>query len=57
VKRRDACAEQDWVNVEPDAVDINAMSSGSLIAWAILREGSAEWVRRDIETLLSPYRK
>ena len=37
---------------------INAMSSGSLIAWAILREGSAEkWVRRDIETLVSPYRK
>jgi AcrR family transcriptional regulator len=36
---------------------INAMSSGSLIAWAILREGTAErWVRRDIETLLAPYR-
>jgi len=36
---------------------INAMSGGSLIAWAILREGSAErWVRRDIETLLAPYR-
>jgi AcrR family transcriptional regulator len=36
---------------------INAMSGGSLIAWAILREGTAErWVRRDIETLLTPYR-
>jgi AcrR family transcriptional regulator len=36
---------------------INAMSGGSLIAWAILREGTAErWVRRDIETLLAPYR-
>ena len=36
---------------------VNAMSSGSLIAWAILREGAAEkWVRRDIETLLAPYR-
>ena len=37
---------------------INAMSGGSLIAWAILREGTAErWVRRDIETLLAPYRE
>jgi AcrR family transcriptional regulator len=36
---------------------VNALSSGSLIAWAILREGTAEkWVRRDIETLLAPYR-
>ncbi|MEO6235637.1 MAG: TetR/AcrR family transcriptional regulator [Vicinamibacterales bacterium] len=36
---------------------INAMSGGSLIAWAILREGTAEkWVRRDLETLLAPYR-
>jgi AcrR family transcriptional regulator len=37
---------------------INAMAGGSLIAWAILREGTAErWVRRDIETLLAPYRE
>ena len=36
---------------------INALAGGSLIAWAILREGSAEkWVRRDLETLLAPYR-
>jgi hypothetical protein len=36
---------------------VNALSSGSLIAWAILREGSAaKWVRRDIETLLAPHR-
>jgi AcrR family transcriptional regulator len=35
---------------------ISAIASGSLIAWAILREGSAErWVRRDIETLLALY--
>ena len=27
------------------------------IAWAIFREGTAErWVRRDVETLLAPYR-
>jgi AcrR family transcriptional regulator len=37
---------------------INAIAGGSLIAWAIFREGSAErWVRRDVETLLTPYRK
>ena len=36
---------------------INAIAGGSLIAWAIFREGTAErWVRRDVETLLSPYR-
>jgi AcrR family transcriptional regulator len=37
---------------------INAIAGGSLIAWAIFREGTAErWVRRDVETLLTPYRK
>ena len=37
---------------------IGALSSGSLIGWAIFREGTAEtWVRRDLETLLRPYRK
>ena len=36
---------------------INAMAGGSLIAWAIFREGTAErWVKRDLETLLAPYR-
>src|SRR4029079_16337269 len=35
---------------------INAIAGGSLIAWAIFREGTAErWVRRDVETLLPPY--
>ena len=29
---------------------------GSLVTWAIYREGSAaEWVRQDFETLLAPY--
>jgi AcrR family transcriptional regulator len=37
---------------------IGAVSGGSLIAWAIHREGSAEeWVRADLETLLGPYRR
>jgi AcrR family transcriptional regulator len=36
---------------------VEAMAGGSLIGWAIHRSGSAEaWVRRDLETLLAPYR-
>ena len=35
---------------------VNAIAGGSLINWAIFREGTAEkWVRRDVETLLAPY--
>ena len=37
---------------------VSAVSGGSLISWAILREGPAErWVRHDLETLLEPYRR
>jgi AcrR family transcriptional regulator len=37
---------------------VGAISGGSLIGWAVFREGTAEaWVRRDLETLLRPYRK
>ena len=36
---------------------VNAMAGGSLITWAIHREGSAEgWVRGDLNTLLAPHR-
>jgi AcrR family transcriptional regulator len=36
---------------------INAIAGGSLIGWAVFREGAAEeWVRRDLETLLALYR-
>jgi AcrR family transcriptional regulator len=36
----------------------SAISGGSLISWAILRDGAAErWVRHDLETLLEPYRR
>jgi len=36
---------------------LSALSSGSLLSWAILREGSVtEWLRDDIETVLGPYR-
>jgi len=34
-----------------------SMAGGSLISWAVLREGTAEaFVRKDLETLLTPYR-
>jgi AcrR family transcriptional regulator len=37
---------------------IGAMSGGSLIAWAIHREGTAEhWVKADLATLLGPYKR
>lgn len=36
---------------------VNAITGGSLIAWAVFREGTAgRWLRRDLETLLDPYR-
>jgi AcrR family transcriptional regulator len=36
---------------------LNAIAGGSLISWAVFREGSAEsWVRNDLETLIAPYR-
>jgi AcrR family transcriptional regulator len=37
---------------------VEAVAAGSLIGWAIHRRGKAEaWVRKDLETLLSPYRR
>jgi len=34
-----------------------AMSSGSMLSWAILREGTVtKWLRDDLDTLLGPYR-
>jgi AcrR family transcriptional regulator len=36
---------------------VDAVAGGSLIGWAVYREGSAEtWVRTDLHTLLDPYR-
>ena len=36
---------------------VSAVSGGSLIAWAVWQKGTAErWVKRDLETLLEPYR-
>jgi AcrR family transcriptional regulator len=37
---------------------VQAVLGGGLLAWAILREGTAAaWLREDLETLLQPYRK
>jgi AcrR family transcriptional regulator len=37
---------------------ILAISGGSLLNWAVLREGDAiKWVRRDVEALLRPYQR
>jgi AcrR family transcriptional regulator len=36
---------------------VAAVAGGSLIAWAVWQKGAAEkWVKRDLETLLAPYR-
>jgi hypothetical protein len=36
---------------------VDAVAGGSLIGWAVYREGTAEtWVRTDLQTLLDPYR-
>jgi hypothetical protein len=37
---------------------VDALAGGSLIGWAVYREGTAEaWVRSDLNTLLEPYRR
>lgn len=37
---------------------VAAVSGGSLIAWAVWQKGPADrWVKRDLETLLAPYRR
>jgi AcrR family transcriptional regulator len=37
---------------------LGAVVSGSLLSWAIHRDGDARaWLARDVETLLGPYRK
>ena len=36
---------------------VSAMSGGSLISWAVMRDGTAaSYVRKDLDTLLAPYR-
>jgi AcrR family transcriptional regulator len=36
---------------------VAALAGGSLISWAVFRQGSADaWVRADLDTLIEPYR-
>lgn len=56
----DAIVEGDLVECDTAALAsaLQAVAAGSLLNWAIHREGSlAAWVRADIETLVAPYRK
>jgi AcrR family transcriptional regulator len=56
----DAVAARELRPCDTDALAraVEAMAGGSLIGWAIHRKGKAEtWVRRDLETLLAPYRR
>lgn len=40
------------------AAAVQATHDGSLLTWAIHRQGTlGDWVRRDLETLLAPYRR
>jgi AcrR family transcriptional regulator len=56
----DAVAAKELVPCDTSRVArlVEALSGGSLIQWAIHRTGRADaWVRRDLETLLAPYRR
>ena len=56
----DAIIEGDLVECDTAALAsaLQAVAAGSLLNWAIHRDGSvATWVRADIETLVAPYRK
>jgi hypothetical protein len=55
----DAVKARELVPCDTDrlARAVEAIAAGSLIGWAIHRKGKAEgWVRKDVETLLTPYR-
>lgn len=40
------------------ATAVHAMIGGSLLGWAIYREGKADaWILRDLDVLLRPYRR
>jgi AcrR family transcriptional regulator len=55
----DAIAEGELVKCDTRrlARAVSAISGGSLIAWAVMRDGTAAaYVRKDLDTLLAPYR-
>ena len=56
----DAIAEGDLIACDTAALAsaLQAVAAGSLLNWAIHRDGSVgAWVRADIDTLVAPYRK
>jgi len=55
---KDAVAAGELVRCHPDrlAHALQAAMNGSLLNWAIHREGTVEsWIRRDLETVLAPH--
>lgn len=55
----DAVSERELVRCDTArlARALHAASSGSMLTWAILQEGSAaDWMRKDMEALLTPFR-
>ena len=55
----EAVAAGELVVADPAALArlVQAVTGGSLIAWAIHREGAVvDWVRRDLDALIAPYR-
>jgi AcrR family transcriptional regulator len=56
----EAVAAKELIPCDADrlAHAVNAAAGGSIIAWAIHRKGTAEaWVAKDVDTLLTPYRR
>jgi AcrR family transcriptional regulator len=56
---KDAVAAGELARCNPDrlAHALQAAMNGSLLNWAIHREGTVEsWIRRDLKTVLAPYR-
>ncbi len=57
------CSTRRWEQGSSDACDTAALASalqgvaaGSLLNWAIHRDGPVvDWVRRDVETVITPY--
>jgi hypothetical protein len=56
----EAVASQELVKCETADLArlIQQVNGGSMLDWAVFREGSlASWLRRDLEALLKPYRR
>jgi hypothetical protein len=49
--------ELSGVQIDPLARALQATLHGSMLGWAIAREGTLrDWLRRDLDTVLRPYR-